>query len=47
MKTSIRTYERKMMEKKLESGTGRGQRRGKGEGVMGFKGTLHGKVMGQ
>jgi hypothetical protein len=36
MKTSIQAYEREVIEKKLKLGMGRGDRKRKGEGIVGF-----------
>jgi hypothetical protein len=44
MKTGIQACEKKMKERKLESGVGKGKRKGKGEGVASFGATPHGRV---
>jgi hypothetical protein len=43
-KMGILTYEWKMKDRKSESSVGRRERKGKGEGVVGFGMTLRGRV---
>jgi hypothetical protein len=45
MKTGIQAYEREMKERKLELGMGKGERGGKGDGILSSKVVLCGRAM--